>query len=75
MYTLYFSYHNGDISKKEPIMSSDDRAACMRQMKRDIKLRGYEDPRYLRMWDSSSDPKETTIDFGSWSEFYILRED
>ena len=75
MYTLYFYYHNGETVKKEVIMFSDERDACMAAMKRDIKMRGYEEPRYFRMWQSASDPKETMIDFGSWSKFYILRED
>ena len=56
-------------------MFSDERDACMAAMSRDIKMRGYEEPRYFRMWQSTSDPKETMIDFGSWSKFYILRED
>ena len=75
MYTLYFYYHNGETIHKEAIMFSDERDACMAAMSRDIKMRGYEEPRYFRMWQSASDPKETMIDFGSWSKFYILRED
>ena len=75
MYTLYFSYYNGETPKKEVITISDERDACVVAMRRDIKMRGYEDPHYLRMWESPSDPKETMIDFGSWSKFYILRED
>ena len=75
MYTLYFYYHNGENIKKEAITNSNKREACMATMKRDMKMRGYEVPRYFRMWQSESDPKETMIDFGSWSKFYILRED
>lgn len=75
MYTLYFYYHNGEIIHKEVITISDERETCMATMNRDMKMRGYEVPRYFRMWQSTSDPKETMIDFGSWSKFYILRED
>lgn len=75
MYTLYFYYHNGETINKKVITISNERETCMATMKRDMKMRGYEEPRYFRMWQSPSDPKETMIDFGSWSKFYILRED
>lgn len=75
MYTLYFSYYSGETPKREVVTTSDKRDACMAAMRRDIEMRGYKDPYYFRMWENSSDPKETMIDFGSWSKFYILRED
>lgn len=65
---LYFI----DRDKKEILVNDDvDRNTYVAAMRKYLKGRNIEMTKYWREWEESA-PRRIVIDFGSWSEFFVL---